>query len=889
MTRTLRALGIAVVGTMATLYGYQERPWPPEVQPVASRARPLTPTEALGTFALPPGFHIEVVAAEPLVQDPIMLEWDPSGRLWVVELPGYMRDISGRGELDPVGRVVVLEDRNHDGVLDTRTVFADHLVQPRALKVLDSGVLVGEAPDIWLMRDTDGDLRADTKERIATGYGRRQANVEINANSLHWAIDNRLYAAGISADMYLHPRRGGFDVQPSLSRGQWGITEDDAGRIYRNHNESPLHVDLVPTPYYVRNENLVRTRGSHERLGAADGSLTVVWPAHQTPGTNRAYQHGILRDDRTLARYTAACAPLIFLGDHLPAELRGNAFVAEPAANLVSRFILTDDGTTVTARKAYEKAKFLTSTDERFRPVYLADGPDGTLYIADMYRGIIQDGAYVTEYLRGQILSRQLEQPTGYGRIYRIVHDTTPRPGPLPPTSSPSALVDLLSHPSGWWRQTAARLLVERRDTSVAPALAGLARTAPDWRTRLRALWTLDGLDAIEPAAVMAALDDASRDVRVGALRIAERWLGEAGHPIQTAVLKRSTDSDWAVRQQYAATIGALPPSLRAPAATALLERLGDDPIVADAVLSGLAGEEATVVNLLLAHSDGRPPDVPVTQALTMLSATIVKGGVDQSVEELFAAAADTRRAAWQQSALLQGAEIALVGAEVPGTQAVPRPAAAPGAPCATCPGGRGGPGGAYAFPDAHAAVVAIEPPPARAGTVRLALKREPQALAALAARADDTGRRAGLLLSRVTWPDKPVTAPSIAALTYAEQRLANEGREVYQNICQSCHGPDGRGIAGMGAPLAGSALAAAPAGTPIRIVLHGKEGEVGLMPPIGGSLTDDQVAGVLTYIRREWEGTGAPVSPAAVAAVRAASAGRTRPWTRDELLAIER
>ncbi len=889
MTRILRAVALAVVGTMATLYGYQERPWPPEVQPVAPHARALTPGEALATFALPPGFHIELVAAEPLVQDPIMIEWDPSGRLWVVELPGYMRDLSGRGELDPVGRVVVLEDRDHDGVMDTRTVFADHLVQPRALKVLDGGVLVGEAPDIWLMRDTDGDLRADTKERVATGYGRRQANVEINANSLHWALDNRLYASGISADMYLRPRRGGFDVHPSLSRGQWGITEDEAGRIYRNHNESPLHVDLVPTPYYARNENLVRTRGSHERLGAADGSLTVVWPAHQTPGTNRAYQHGILRDDRTLARYTAACAPLIFLGDHLPAELHGNAFVAEPAANLVSRFILGDDGTTVTARKAYEKAEFLTSTDERFRPVYLANGPDGTLSIADMYRGIIQDGAYVTEYLRGEILSRQLEQPTGYGRIYRIVHDTTPRAARLPQTSSPAALVDLLSHPNGWWRQTAARLLVERRDTSIVPALAGLARTAPDWQTRLRALWTLDGLDAIEPAAVMSALDDASRDVRVSGLRIAERWLGEPGHPIQAAVLRRSSDSDWAVRQQYAATIGALPPPLRDPAAAALLERHGDDPIVADAALSGLSGEEATVLGLLLEHSTGRPQAAPVAQALTLLSATIVKRAADQSVESLFAAAADTRRAAWQQSALLQGAEIALLGAEVPGKQPVPRPASAAGAPCPTCPGGRGGPGGAYAFPDAHAAVVAIEPPPARAGAARLSLKREPAALAALAARGGDAGVRAGLLLARLTWPGKPDDAPAAAALTETEQRLLDGGREVYQNICQGCHGPDGRGIGAIGAPLAGSALVAAPSGIPIRIVLHGKEGEVGLMPPIGGSLTDDQIAGVLTYIRREWGGSGSPVSPAAVAAVRAASAGRTRPWTRDELMAIGR
>ncbi len=895
MTRTIRSVALALVGMVVTGYASQtpapHRPWPPVVQPVAVPSPALAPADALRTFALPPGFRIELVAAEPLVQDPILMDWDPAGRLWVVELPGYMRDITAKGELDPVGRVVVLEDVDGDGTMDRRTVFADRLIQPRALTVLDRGVLVGESPDIWLLRDTNGDLRADTKERVTGGFGRREANVEINANSLHWSLDNRLHAAGLAADLSLRLRNGAFAVQPSLSRGQWGVAEDDAGRLFRNHNESPLHVDLVPTPYYARNPNLLRTRGSHERLGDPDGSLTTVWPAHQTPGTNRAYQYGILRSDKTLARYTAACAPVIFVGDRLPGDLYGNAFVAEPAANLVSRFVLSDDGTTLRAAKAYTNAEFLTSTDERFRPVHLANAPDGTLYIADMYRGVIQHGAYVTEYLRGQILSRQLEQPTAFGRIYRIVHDGTARAKAPAGVLSTSQLVGLLSHGNGWWRQTAQRTLVERGDRSAAPALAALAATAPDWRTRVRALWTLEGLDALDPASVLRALSDPSRDVRVSALRLSERWLGEPGHVVQAAVLKTADDGDWAVRQQYAATIGALSSDARVGAAAALLTRLGSDPIVVDAALSGLGGEEAAVLERLLAAQAEAGGNPPVEAALTMLAATIVRGGADEAVQRLFVAMASPARLPWQRAALLGGAEIALLGAEIPGLQPeVRRATAGQDAPCPTCPGGRGGPGGGYAFPAAQAAAAAAgRAPGARAVAAAVALGREPVPLSTLAAQQDETGTRAAKLLTRLTWPGKASanSQDTVVPLTPEQQRQFEAGREVYTNICVACHGPDGQGVGAIGAPLVGSTLVPARAELPIRILLHGKEGEVGLMPPVGGSLSDEQIAAALTYIRREWGGTATAVDPATVATVRTATAGRTKPWTREELLAL--
>jgi mono/diheme cytochrome c family protein/glucose/arabinose dehydrogenase len=842
----------------------------------------LSPAEALRTFSMPAGYRLELVASEPLIQDPIAIDWDPAGRLWAIELPGYMRDIRASGEYDPIGRIVVLEDTNGDGAMDRRTVFADGLIQPRAMAVLEQGVLVGEPPDIWLMRDTNGDLRSDTKELVTAGYGRRETNVEVNANALLWGLDNRIHMAGTGADMVLRYVDRQFQVQRSLSRGQWGATQDDAGRIYRNHNESVLHVDLVPTPYFARNPALLRTRGSHEALQDPDGNINDVWPAHQTPGTNRAYQQGILRADGTLAAYTAACAPTVYRGDRLPEDIRGNVFVAEPTANVVSRFVISDDGTTLRARKGDQRTEFLRSTDERFRPVYLSNAPDGTLYVVDIYRGVIQHHAYITEYLRDQIASRALEQPIGLGRIYRVVHDSTRRDRTtLPAKALSSQVVGLLSHPNGWWRDTAQRLLVERGDQSVGPALTALAESAPDRRTRVHALWTLDGLNGLTAATVANALADSSRDVRAAAVRVSERWLGEKDHRLQSRVVALAEDRDWAVRQQAVASMGALPPGLRERSMAAVLARRGLDPIIADTALSGLRGTEAMVLAMLLRPDAGRTPDREA--ALTVLAATIVKSAQESAVFELFKETADSTRENWQRAALLRGAEVALAGAPMPGTPAPERSASATTMPCPTCPGGRSGPGGAYAF----ARPADWPAPTGRSNAPRLRLTREPKTLTDLAAANGELGARATALLDRVTWPGKAGDAGAPAPLTGVQQQQFDRGREVYRNICAGCHQPDGRGLERIAPSLVGSPFALASPEVPIRILMHGKEGATGLMPPVGGALNDEQIASVLTYVRREWGQTADPVDVAAVTAVRGASAGRTRPWTDAELSAL--
>ena len=324
------------------------------------------------------------------------------------------------------------------------------------------------------------------------------------------------------------------------------------------------------------------------------------------------------------------------------------------------------------ARKAYERGEFLASSDERFRPVFLTNAPDGTLYVVDMYRGIIEHRLSLTVYLRDYILGRKLDQSTGFGRIYRVVHETTRRDtvSQRGGKSSNAQLVETLSHPNGWWRDTAQRLLVERGATagaSVAPLLVKLAQGAELPRTRVRALWTLDGLDAIEPSTVIRALDDPSRDVRASAIRIAERWLGEENHPVQAAVLKRLDDGDWMVRYQLAASLGAMPPGVRDGAAVAMLERHAGDPIAVDAVLSGLRGSEAVVLERLI-RGDSRPATPDRETVVTMLAATIARSAQDAPVQALFEWIADARRASWQRAALLRGAEVAWLGAPIPGS-----------------------------------------------------------------------------------------------------------------------------------------------------------------------------------------------------------------------------
>lgn len=831
--------------------GQQDQTWPLPVQQVTENSPVLSPDEAMKTIHLAPGYRLELVASEPLVQDPIALDFGPDGRMYIIEMPGFMPDESGKDSREPTGRIVLLEDTNNDGRMDKRTVFLDGLVLPRALKVLERGVLVGEPPNLWLARDTDGDGKADTKEKLNDSYGRAEGNLEHNANSLLWGMDNWIYTS--EHDWYYRFKNGKFEAKQTLSRGQWGASMDDAGRIYRNWNEQPLFVDAVPANYFMRNPNLVRTRGAYEELiGRKD---TATWPIRPTRGVNRGYRDGVLRPDGTITTYSAAGSPVIFRGDQLPKEVQGNAFITDSTGNLVHRLIISDDGSgRLSARDAYKQGEFVASTDERFRPVNLAGGPDGTLYIVDMYRGVVQDGQYQTDYLRDYIKQRKLELPVGLGRIYRVVHETTKREAvPALNKETTTKLVEMLSHPNGWRRDMAQQLIVERGDKSVAPALNELALKAADYRTKLHALWALDGLEAIEPATVTQALSDSSPDVRTAAIRISERWLKDPKHAVAAAVLKMQEEKNYSVLRQLAASLGTLPPAARFKPLSDLLEKWGADSILVDVIISGLSGQETEMLNQVLKGK-------PLKDATEMLAGAISKARNPAATQKLLDLAADAKRESEQRLAILRGVDFGL------------------------SPSGRSGGGRPATLGGGAAAIPVAATAPGRPPAVPpMAFSREPAALTALLKDSStDLATIAKRIASRVTWPGKPDLPPEVAKLTPDEEKRFAAGRDVYNQICAACHQPDGLGKEKIAAPLVQSKYVTGSAVLPIRILIAGKEGAIGLMPP--PALSDDQIAAVLTYIRREWGHTASAVAAADVKEIRGMTASRKVPWTEADL-----
>jgi mono/diheme cytochrome c family protein len=785
------------------------------------------------TLVLPPGYRIELVASEPLVSDPIAIDFDPDGRLWVLEMPGFMSGQGSEHSREPINNVVVLEDRDGDGTMDKRTVFADKLVLPRALKVLDQGVLVGEPPNLWLMTDKNGDLRADTKELVSNTFGRPGGTVEHNSNSLFWGIDNIIYTS--EHDWHLRLKNGKFGIVPTLARGQWGASMDDAGRIYRNVNDAPLFVDYLAAHYYLRNPNLVRTRGLYDPLIAREQS--TIWPIRATRGVNRGYRDQFFRPDDSSVTIQGVGSPIVYRGDQLPKELYGDAFISDSTTNLVHRYKVVDDGTgRLHAVDGYAKGEILASWDERCRPVNLLTGPDGTIYVVDMYRGVVQERVYWTEYLRDYVRARDLERPTGLGRIWRIVHSSTQRSkSPSLSTATPDQLVQALSHPNGWWRDTAQRLLVERHVVAAAKPLERLAREAPDWKTRLHALWTLDGLDLTTPEVVERALRDSSADVRAAAIRLSEKFLAQEGHKLAAAVLGLAGDGSWTVRRQLAATVGELPVGGRVEPAVRLLTEYADDQIAVDALVSGLRGQELDVLTRLWSggprHAD----------ALSMLAGAIANRGDVAAVQQLLARATDANSAEWQRMAMLKGLDAGLPATAARGRRM-------------------------------------REQPP-------IVLPQEPVGLTRLGMTSGEAADLAKSIRGRLMWPGKPSPAVDVPPLNPAEQGRFAAGTEIYNNLCTACHQPDGRGREKVAPSLVESRYSAGPdAGAAIRILLAGKEGAIGLMPPLGTALDDEQIASVLTYVRREWGNSGSTVSPDDVREVRGLTKGRSRPWTDAEL-----
>jgi mono/diheme cytochrome c family protein/glucose/arabinose dehydrogenase len=547
-----------------------------------------------------------------MVEVPTVIQFDPDGRLWVVEMRGYMPNLDGIGETNAIGRISILEDTDGDGRMDQKTVFLDGLVMPRALLPVRGGALVCEPPQLWFYpnhNDKAGervlvapDFATDADPKLGL-----RMNPEHSGNSLVLALDNWIYS------LY-HPFRyrfsgGQWRREPVPQRAQWGLAQDDFGRLFYTSNSDQLRGDLVPSHYFGSTPAKQKFPG----IGVQIAKDQSVWPIRMNPGVNRGYDPGTLRKDGTLAKFTAACGTCIYRGDLFPREFYGNAFICEPSANVIRRNILTEQDGVVIASNAYERAEFLASTDELFRPVNLTSGPDGALYIADMYHGVIEHRFYLTSYLRGQAKERGLDKVIDKGRIWRVVPEGKAR-GPKPALSKETSadLVKRLSHPNGWWRDAAQRLLVERNDPSAVSSLLRLAADSTNTVVaRLHALWTLEGMGQLPASAIEAALRDSNFRVRSAAVRLGEQSLEQPASGTENArlrekILELATDSNADVQIQFALSLSLVPPDEKAKATIAALAKNATAPLVREATSFTAAKFEPAKSDPVVAEK-GRP------------------------------------------------------------------------------------------------------------------------------------------------------------------------------------------------------------------------------------------------------------------------------------------
>lgn len=808
-----------------------------------------TQADALGPIRIEPGFRVDLVAAEPLIEAPVWIQFDEHARMWVVEMVGYMQDTLGAGETEPSGRIAILEDSDGDGLMDRRTTFADGLVMPRAVLPCYSdergaGALVIEPPNLLYLKDTDGDGRADERRLVLSGFAGE--NPEHAPNALTWGMDNWIHLSQHTLEFrFSGPPTYEAVTRPTPAHGQWGLATDRFGRLFYTPNSEALKMDLVPKHYASRNP----AQRSFPMMGVLVCSDQTVWPIHPTPGVNRGYMEGILRADKRLAVHTAACGTTFYESSLLGSGARGNAFVAEPAGNLVRRLKVEQTSDRVRASSFYPDREFLASTDERFRPVQCTVGPEGALYIVDMHRGVIQHKTYLTDYLKEQVYARKLERPLNMGRILRVVPENTVVPAPARLGSlSSQRLVEQLAHPDMWRRTTAQRLLVERHAVEQADRLRRMSRTHADPIARLHALWTLDGLSAAAPDDAIVAMESDDIDGALAGLRIAERWL-EASDSTDVGpadllldrVIELAGHANPRIRAHALLALGSSPdPHAVATLVNAVRANPDSEPARAVAI-SGLYGR-APLAIMALAADDAPLPGGRLWFIRDAFDADLTGpdfGARARAIDLIPTLASDRPELAAYLLGRVQLAQ------RMNSDQPRPLELAAP--------------------PAAWVAFTASNAP------------------LSFAARDADQW---------LVWPGYgSVLTSSGRVLTPEEIARFDTGRALFDTTCSGCHGKGGTGAPGHAPALAGSSRVRGSTDTTIRILLHGLEGPLesdgqrfNSSMPAAPFKSDEEMAAVLTYVRRAWGNNAEPVAPSDFAAVRAATSDRSKPWRIEEL-----
>lgn len=623
---------------------------------------PLSPQQSAATLAVGPELAVELVAAEPLVADPVAIDFGPDGRLWVCEMHDYPEGTGGNYE--PGGRVRVLEDLDGDGRYDASTLFLDGLSFPTGVSVWQQGVLVCAAPDVLFAADEDGDSRADRVEKVLTGFATH--NYQARVNSLVWGLDGWLYGSGGLFGGTVAPASGDavdvsntdFRVQSSLGhiepaagRSQQGRVRDDWDNWFGCDSGTLIKHYPLAEHYLRRNPHYAAS--GREVYVPADADSTLLYPARDD-----VQSFALSGPPR---RVTSACGLGLYRDELLGPSYAGNAFVCEPVNLVVHRLVLEPRGATFAGRRAAEEAsrEFLAATDRWFRPVQVRTGPDGALWIVDMYRYVIEHPRWIPAE---SLAAHDVRAGDRLGRIWRVSpKNAPPRPMPRLAGLRPAELAAMVDTPNGTQRDLACQMLLwhagqtgadeqTQRELREAQAkLGALARSAERPAVRAAAAAVLDGMHALEPEIVARLLADPHPGVRRQALRLVETRFHLLPQ-CSRLLAELADDTNALVRLQLACTLGAWDdPQAARLLARLLVQDFGDPHVRAAAFSSVSQNNVAEIIRHVLRLTSDHPPAALLG---TLLEQALLWDESDAVAQGLHALLQGDAEFAWQADAL---------------------------------------------------------------------------------------------------------------------------------------------------------------------------------------------------------------------------------------------